>query len=75
MDNWDEIRTAFQVARKGTVSGAAEQLGVHHATVIRHIDALEQRLPSRSDVAGDLNRTRGHLVNAHDGVQNHSQSM
>ena len=44
MDNWDEIRTAFQVARKGTVSGAAEQLGVHHATVIRHIDALEQRL-------------------------------
>lgn len=44
MDNWDEIRTAFQVARKGTVSGAAEKLGVHHATVIRHIDALEQRL-------------------------------
>ena len=44
MDNWDEIRTAFQVARKGTVSGAAEALGVHHATVIRHIDALEQRL-------------------------------
>lgn len=44
MDNWDEIRTAFQVARRGTVSGAAEQLGVHHATVIRHIDALEHRL-------------------------------
>ncbi|MEO1637893.1 MAG: LysR family transcriptional regulator [Pseudomonadota bacterium] len=44
MDNWDEIRTAFQVARNGTVSGAAEALGVHHATVIRHIDALEQRL-------------------------------
>jgi DNA-binding transcriptional LysR family regulator len=44
MDNWDEIRTAFQVARIGTVSGAAEKLGVHHATVIRHIDALEQRL-------------------------------
>jgi DNA-binding transcriptional LysR family regulator len=44
MDNWDEIRTAFQVARKGTVSGAAEVLGVHHATVIRHIDALEHRL-------------------------------
>lgn len=42
--NWDEIRTAFQVARLGTVSGAAEALGVHHATVIRHIDALERRL-------------------------------
>jgi DNA-binding transcriptional LysR family regulator len=44
MNNWDEIRTAFQVARIGTVSGAADVLGVHHATVIRHIDALEQRL-------------------------------
>lgn len=44
MENWDEIKTAFQVARMGTVSGAAEVLGVHHATVIRHIDALEGRL-------------------------------
>ncbi|NHB75792.1 LysR family transcriptional regulator [Rhodobacter calidifons] len=44
MENWDEIRTAYQVARLGTVSGAAEVLGVHHATVIRHIDALEKRL-------------------------------
>ncbi|THD72121.1 LysR family transcriptional regulator [Thalassobius vesicularis] len=44
MDSWDEIRTAYQVARMGTVSGAAEVLGVHHATVIRHIDALEGRL-------------------------------
>ncbi len=44
MENWDELRTAYQVARLGTVSGAAEVLGVHHATVIRHIDALESRL-------------------------------
>jgi DNA-binding transcriptional LysR family regulator len=44
MQNWDELRTAYQVARLGTVSGAAEVLGVHHATVIRHIDALESRL-------------------------------
>jgi DNA-binding transcriptional LysR family regulator len=44
MENWDEVRTAYQVARAGTVSGAAEVLGVHHATVIRHIDAIEARL-------------------------------
>lgn len=44
MDNWDEIRTAMAVAQNGTVSGAAEKLGVHHATVIRHVDALEGRL-------------------------------
>ncbi|WP_180325185.1 LysR family transcriptional regulator [Cereibacter azotoformans] len=46
-DNWDEVRTAYQVARLGTVSGAADVLGVHHATVIRHIDALEKRLGAR----------------------------
>jgi DNA-binding transcriptional LysR family regulator len=47
LENWDEIRTAYQVARMGTVSGAAEVLGVHHATVIRHIDALEKRLGAK----------------------------
>ena len=47
LENWDEIRTAFQVARLGTVSGAADVLGVHHATVIRHINALEKRLGVR----------------------------
>lgn len=47
MDSWDEIRTAFHVARAGTVSGAADALGVHHATVIRHIDALEARLGAK----------------------------
>jgi DNA-binding transcriptional LysR family regulator len=47
MENWDEIRTAYQVARMGTVSGAADVLGVHHATVIRHIDALEKRLSAK----------------------------
>ena len=44
ISTWDEIRTAYHVARKGTVSGAADDLGVHHATVIRHIDSLEDRL-------------------------------
>src|SRR6056297_3659388 len=44
ISTWDEIRTAYHVARLGTVSGAAEALGVHHATVIRHVDALESRL-------------------------------
>ncbi|MEM9448835.1 MAG: LysR family transcriptional regulator [Cyanobacteria bacterium P01_E01_bin.6] len=47
MDNWNEIRTAYQVARLGTVSAAAEVLGVHRATVIRHIDALEAVLGAK----------------------------
>ena len=44
MDKWTEIKAAYQVARLGTVSAAAEVLGVHRATVIRHIDALEAEL-------------------------------
>ena len=41
---WNEIRIAYHVARLGTLSAAGEYLGVHHATVIRHIDTLEQKL-------------------------------
>lgn len=47
MDRWNEVRTASVVARLGTVSAAAEELGIHRATVIRHIDALEALLESR----------------------------
>lgn len=43
-DSWDDLRIALAVARTGTVSAAAETLGVHHATVIRRIDGLEQQL-------------------------------
>lgn len=44
MEKWSEIRSASYVVRLGTVSAAAEALGVHRATVIRHIDALEDEL-------------------------------
>ena len=45
--SWDDIRSALTVARLGTVSAAAQALGVHHATVIRRIDALESRLGAK----------------------------
>jgi len=41
MRYWTELRTALMLARLGTVSAAAEALGVHRATVNRHIDTLE----------------------------------
>ena len=44
MSHWSEIRTAYQVGRLGTVTAAAEFLGVHRATVIRHIETLEGAL-------------------------------
>ena len=47
MECWNEVRTAYTVARLGTVSAAALELGLHRATVIRHIDALEEQLGTR----------------------------
>lgn len=41
MDKWTELRTAYWVAKLGTVSAAADALGLHRATINRHIDALE----------------------------------
>ncbi len=42
--NWDELRTFVEVARDGSLSGAARRLGVTQPTVGRHIDALEAAL-------------------------------
>ncbi len=47
MDRWNEIRTAAYVARLGQVSAAAKALGVHRATVLRHIDVLENALGAK----------------------------
>lgn len=47
MERWTEIYTAYCVARVGTISKAAEELGVHRATVSRHIDALEAAIGTR----------------------------
>jgi DNA-binding transcriptional LysR family regulator len=44
--NWDELRTFVEVARDGSLSGAARRLGLSQPTVGRHIDALEAALGS-----------------------------
>lgn len=44
MKNWQEIYTAYQVAQYGTISQVTEVLDIHRATVVRHIDRLEQNL-------------------------------
>jgi len=45
--NWDDLRYFLAVARTGTLSAAAKQLGTEHTTVARHIQALEAELNSR----------------------------
>jgi DNA-binding transcriptional LysR family regulator len=47
MERWTEIRTAYHVAKYGTVSAAATAMGVHRATVNRHVDLLEEELGER----------------------------
>ncbi len=41
---WDDYRFAYQVAQAGSLSKAAKQLQCNHATVLRHINRLEQEL-------------------------------
>jgi len=46
-DDWQDIKVAFEVARLGTLTAAAEKLGVHHSTVLRRINNLEKCLNAR----------------------------
>lgn len=45
--DWDDLRYALAVSRAGTLSAAAEALGVSHTTVGRRLRALEERLGAR----------------------------
>ena len=45
--NWDRIRIFLAVARAGQLLGAAQALGLNHATVGRQLTALEVELGSR----------------------------
>lgn len=42
-ENWDDLRYVLRVAATGSVLSAAKQLGVNHATVLRHVAAFEDR--------------------------------
>lgn len=47
MDNWDELRMFLAVAEGGTVRAGADALGVNHATIIRGIGRLEEKLNTK----------------------------
>ena len=54
---WAEIGSAREVVRHSTVSGAANALGLHRATVTRYIDTLEAKLGGKLF----LRHARGYL--------------
>src|SRR4051794_23537827 len=45
--DWDDFRFVLAIVRGGTVSAAARQLSVDHATVIRRVDRLERHLSAK----------------------------
>ena len=47
MIDWDDVRYLLAVGREGSVRAAANRLGVNHATVLRRVAQLEDRLGAR----------------------------
>src|SRR5512147_44971 len=47
MDRWTEMELFVQVAETGSLSRAAESLGLSNAAASRHLAALEERLSAR----------------------------
>jgi DNA-binding transcriptional LysR family regulator len=45
--DWDDLRYVLAVARTGSLAGAARELAVRHSTMLRRIDAIEEKLQTR----------------------------
>jgi DNA-binding transcriptional LysR family regulator len=45
--DWNDLRYFLAIARAGTLTGAAQALGVNHSTVFRRLNAFEERLGVR----------------------------
>ncbi len=45
--DWDDLRYVLSISRTGTLSGAAEALGVTHTTVGRRLRAFEEQLSAQ----------------------------
>lgn len=45
--SWDDFRIAYHVAKSGTLTKAGKVLNMNHATVLRHINRLEETLDTK----------------------------
>ncbi len=45
--NWDDLKVTLTVARSGSLSAAARELGVSHATIYRKVIDVEERLGTK----------------------------
>jgi DNA-binding transcriptional LysR family regulator len=53
IDNWNLLKTAYTIAKLGSVSAAAKALDMHRATVMRHVDSLEEKMGTRLFIRND----------------------
>ena len=53
IDNWNLLRTAYTIAKLGSVSAAAKALDMHRATVMRHVDSLEEQMGTKLFIRND----------------------
>jgi molybdate transport repressor ModE-like protein len=70
--DWDDFRFVLAIVRGGSVSAAAKQLGVDHATVIRRVDRLERHLSAK---LFDRRKTGYLLTEAGQRVANSAEAM
>lgn len=67
-ENWDDLRFVLAVAQTGSVSAAARELGVNHATVLRRVTAFEERhgvtVFDRTSNGYSVPRERARLIDA-----------
>ena len=47
MDDWNDLRLVLAVSRRGSLTGAAQSLGINHSTAFRRLNAAEERLGVR----------------------------
>ncbi len=70
--DWDHLRFFLELARSGTLQGAARRLGVDHTTVARRIQALEKQFGA----ALFAREPGGHRpTEAGRGLQPHAEAM
>jgi len=70
--DWDDFRFVLAIVRGGSVSAAAKQLGVDHATVIRRVDRLEHHLSAK---LFDRRKTGYQLTQAGQRVADSAEAM
>src|SRR5947209_20554087 len=70
--DWDDFRFLLAIVRGGSVSAAAKQLAVDHATVIRRVDRLERHLSAK---LFDLRKTGYLLTEAHHRDSDSAEAM